>query len=253
LAATEDLEAQLDLARLPPHVAIIMDGNGRWAERRGLQRVEGHREGSKSVRAVTRLARRLGIRALTLYAFSSQNWRRPADEVAALMDLLREYLISERAEIMENAIRLRAIGEIEKLPAMVRDPLDALIADSAAHDGMVLSLALSYGGREEILRACRRLLREGIDPDALDAATFEQGLYTEGLPELALVIRTSGEQRISNFLLWQSAYAEFVFSDLLWPDFREEAFLQALIDFQSRERRFGMTGSQVRAAPPRTP
>jgi len=246
LPSVAELEARVDRDRLPRHVAIIMDGNGRWAESRGLPRIEGHREGSSSVRAVTRLARRLGIEALTLYAFSSQNWRRPAEEVAALMDLLREYLLSERAEILDNAIRLATIGETERLPGYVREPLERLMADSAANTGMVLSLALSYGGREEILRACRGLLRDGVAPEALDEASFARRLDTRDLPELDLVIRTSGEQRISNFLLWQSAYAEFVFTDTLWPDFREESFLTALLEYQNRERRFGLTGAQVR-------
>jgi undecaprenyl diphosphate synthase len=213
---------------------------------RGKPRIEGHREGSSSVQAVTRQARKLGIKALTLYAFSSQNWSRPADEVAGLMGLLREYLISERAEIMDNAIRLNAIGDIARLPRFVRDPLEALIADSAANTGMVLSLALSYGGREEILRACRTLLAEGVTAEQLDEKAFSQRLYTHDLPALDLIIRTSGELRISNFLLWQSAYAELVFTDTLWPDFREEAFLKALLDYQSRERRFGLTGEQMK-------
>lgn len=246
MASIEELQARLDMTRLPRHVGIIMDGNGRWANRRGLPRVEGHREGSQSVRAVTRLARRLGIQALTLYAFSSQNWQRPAEEVAALMGLLREYLISERAEIMDNGIRLLALGDLDKLPRIVREPLDALIADSSKNTGMALSLALSYGGREEILAACRRLLADEVAPEALDAQAFEERLYTRGLPELDLVIRTSGERRISNFLLWQSAYAELVFTDTLWPDFREKAMLEALAEFQSRERRYGMTGEQIR-------
>jgi undecaprenyl diphosphate synthase len=246
LASIEELQARLDLTRLPRHVGIIMDGNGRWAHRRGLPRVEGHREGSQSVQAITRLARRLGIKALTLYAFSSQNWQRPAEEVAALMGLLREYLLSERAEIMDNGIRLWALGDLDKLPRIVREPLDALIADSSKNTGMVLSLALSYGGREEILAACRQLLADGVGAEALDAQAFEERLDTRGLPELDLVIRTSGEQRISNFLLWQSAYAELVFTDSLWPDFREKALLEALVEYQSRERRYGMTGEQIR-------
>jgi undecaprenyl diphosphate synthase len=225
-----------------------MDGNGRWAEARGQPRVAGHREATHSVRAVTRLARRLGLKALTLYSFSVENWRRPVDEVAALMDLFREYLISERAEILDNAIRLNAVGELDRLPRFVREPLDELMGVSAANTGMVLTLAISYGGREEILRACRSLLRDHFDADSLDAAAFEERLYTSGLPTLDLVVRTSGEQRISNFLLWQAAYAELVFTRTLWPDFREQAFLEALLEYQSRERRFGLTGAQARAA-----
>ncbi len=247
MSSIEELKARIDPAKLPRHVAIIMDGNGRWAEARGLPRVAGHREGSKSVRAVTRQARSIGIQALTLYAFSSQNWQRPADEVAALMDLLREYLLSERQEIMENGIRLTTLGEIDKLPAYVRDPLDALMAESAGNRGMTLSLALSYGGREELLHACRSLLEKKVDPSQLTAEVLERELFTRELPQLDLVVRTSGERRLSNFLLWQSAYAELLFTEALWPDFREEAFLSVLLDYQTRERRFGLTGAQARA------
>jgi undecaprenyl diphosphate synthase len=235
---------------VPRHVGIIMDGNGRWAEMRGLPRVEGHREGSTSVREVTRCARRVGVEALTLYAFSSQNWSRPAEEVAALMDLLREYLESERAEILENGIRLNAIGEVDKLPRFVKEPLDRLRADSAHNTGMVLTLALSYGGREELVQAARRVAEAAskgeLSPRQLDTQQFESYLWTHGLPPLDLVVRTSGEQRISNFLLWQLAYAELCFSDVLWPDFRTEAFLRCLAQYQQRERRFGLTSAQVK-------
>ncbi len=235
---------------LPRHVGIIMDGNGRWAEMRGLPRVEGHREGSTSVREVTRCARRVGVEALTLYAFSSQNWARPAEEVAALMDLLREYLESERAEILENGIRLNAIGEVDKLPRFVKEPLDRLRADSAHNTGMVLTLALSYGGREELVQAARRVAEAAskgeLSPGQLDTKGFESFLWTHDLPPVDLVVRTSGEQRISNFLLWQLAYAELCFSDVLWPDFRTEAFLRCLAQYQQRERRFGLTSAQLK-------
>jgi len=229
---------------LPRHVAIIMDGNGRWAEGRGLPRLAGHREGSQSVRAVTREARRVGLEALTLYAFSAQNWARPPDEVAGLMALLAEFLDSERDEIMENGVRLHAIGELDRLPGFVRERLDRLRRDSAGSRGLVLTLALSYDGREEIAQAARRAAADGVpvDPAALDAR-----MWTAGLPPLDLLVRTSGERRISNFLLWQCAYAEFAFSDVLWPDFREAELLQVLADFQRRERRFGLTGAQVAA------
>lgn len=246
MPSLESLLEQLDLRRLPRHVGIIMDGNGRWAESRGYARLVGHREGSRSVRAVTRFSRKLGIQALTLYAFSSQNWQRPAEEVAGLMALLREYLVSERDEIMDNGIRLNALGDLDKLPRMVREPLDALMHESKDNADMVLSLALSYGGRDEILRACRALLADGVSPDAVTEEMFGRYLFTAGLPPLDLVIRTSGEQRISNFMLWQNAYAELHFTDILWPDFREEAFVRALLDFQSRERRCGKTSSQIR-------
>jgi undecaprenyl diphosphate synthase len=229
-------------------VAIIMDGNGRWAESRGLPRIAGHREGSESVRAVTREARRLGIEALTLYAFSAQNWSRPPEEVAALMLLLAEYLESERQEIMENAIRLGAIGELDRLPSFVRERLERLRSESALHRGMTLTLALSYDGRGEIVRAARRAAA-AAGGDGFGAAELESELWTAGLPELDLLVRTSGERRISNFLLWQCAYAELVFSDVPWPDFRELQLLGAVHDFQTRERRFGLTGAQVAGRP----
>ncbi len=239
-----DLEARVRARPLPRHVAIIMDGNGRWAEARGLPRVAGHREGAEAVRAVTRAARRLGIEALTLYAFSLQNWDRPADEVEALMVLLVDFLESERAEMMENGIRLHAIGDLARLPPPVRARLDAVMGATAANRGMVLTLALSYGGREELVQAARAAAARGGE---IDAAAIEAGLWTRGLPELDLLVRTSGELRISNFLLWQAAYAELLFTPVLWPDFRDAALLQALADFQGRERRFGLTRAQLEA------
>jgi undecaprenyl diphosphate synthase len=227
-------------------VAIIMDGNGRWAEARGLPRVAGHREGAEAVRAVTRTARRVGLRALTLYAFSSENWGRPADEVDALMHLLADYLESERAEMMENGIRLEAIGELSRLPEAVQGRLAALRAETAGNTGMVLALALSYGGRQEIVHAARKAAA-ARGPE-LGAADIEAALWTAGLPELDLLVRTSGERRISNFLLWQCAYAELHFSDVLWPDFRDRELLLALQDYQGRQRRFGQTGAQLARA-----
>ncbi len=237
-----ELEAQVRARPLPRHVAIIMDGNGRWAEQRGLPRVEGHRQGSEAVRAVTRTARRVGVEALTLYAFSSENWARPDEEVGALMELLAEFLESERAEMMENRIRLNAIGELGRLPGRVQAKLAAVRAETAGNDGMVLTLALSYGGRQEIVQAARAAA--AARGTALEAEDLEAALWTRGLPELDLLVRTSGEQRISNFLLWQCAYAELHFSEVLWPDFRDEALLAAIADFQGRERRFGLTGAQ---------
>ncbi|MDY7233062.1 polyprenyl diphosphate synthase [Hyalangium rubrum] len=246
----ELLEQQVKERGVPRHVGIIMDGNGRWAEERGLVRLEGHREGSSSVREVTRVARRLGVSALTLYAFSSQNWARPAEEVAGLMELLREYLEKERAEILDNNIRLDAIGELDRLPRYVRAPLDRLREDSAGNTGMVLSLALSYGGREELVRAARLLaeaaVRGELKPAAVNEEQLERHLWTNGLPPLDLVIRTSGEQRISNFLLWQAAYSELVFAEEPWPAFRTPAFLACLAEYQRRERRYGQTSAQVR-------
>lgn len=238
-----ELEARVRSRPLPRHVAIIMDGNGRWAEGRGLPRVAGHREGAEAVRAVTRTARRIGIEALTLYAFSHENWGRPEPEVGALMELLADFLEAERGEMMANQIRLNAIGELERLPARVRDRLASVRAETAANRGMVLTLALSYGGRQELVVAARAAA--AARGPALEAADLEAALWTRGLPELDLLVRTSGERRISNFLLWQCAYSELYFSDVLWPDFRDEALLSAVADYQGRERRFGLTGGQL--------
>ena len=226
-----------------------MDGNGRWAQERGQPRIEGHRVGAESVRDVTRAARQIGLEALTLYAFSSQNWARPADEVHALMELLRDYLHDERPEIMENQIRLHAIGDLERLPAMVREPLDALMRDSAAHTGMVLTLALSYGGRESLARAARAVAddvrRGALALDAIDIDRLGSYLPTAWLPPLDLLVRTSGEQRISNFMLWECAYAELVFVDVMWPDFRRAQLYACLDAYGRRERRFGLTSAQL--------
>ena len=240
----ETLREKVRARPLPRHVAIIMDGNGRWAEARGLPRLAGHREGSESVRAVTREARRIALEALTLYAFSAQNWSRPPDEVQGLMELLAEYLDSERAEIMDNDIRLHAIGELHRLPDFVNERLERMQRESQRNRGMTLTLALSYDAREDVAQAARRAAAEGAP---IDQAAIDARLWTAGLPELDLLVRTSGERRTSNFLLWQSAYAEFAFPEVLWPDFRELEFLQVVSDFQSRERRFGLTGAQVAA------
>jgi undecaprenyl diphosphate synthase len=242
---------------LPVHVGIIMDGNGRWAEGKGRPRLLGHREGSVSVREVTRAARRFGVRYLTLYAFSAQNWLRPVSEVEGLMDLLSEYLRSEREEILDNGIRLNAIGDLARLPPRVRDYLTELMEASADNDEMTLSLALSYGGREEILQAVQKIAADvaagKLAPDAIDAATFQTKLWTAALPDPDLIIRTSGELRLSNFLLYQAAYTEMVVTPAHWPAFREREFLLALREFQDRERRFGQTGAQRRGPEAGTP
>jgi len=237
--------------QLPRHVAIIMDGNGRWAQGRGLPRVEGHRRGAKSVKEVVRAAREVGLRALTLYAFSSQNWDRPPEEVATLMQLLRDYVIEERAEIMDNGIRLIAIGDVDRLPDFVREPLETLMRDSAANRSMTLCLALSYGGRESIVSAARALAelaaRGTLRPEDLTEERFSAALQTGGLPQLDRLIRTSGEERLSNFLLWESAYAELYFTDTYWPEFGRDELHAALASFDQRERRFGRTPEQIRS------
>ena len=236
---------------LPRHVAIIMDGNGRWAQRKGLPRVEGHRQGAQSVRKVVRAAREVGLRALTLYAFSAQNWQRPPEEVGTLMQLLRDFLIEERPEIMDNAIRLTTIGDVERLPEFVRDPLESLMRDSAGNRAMTLCLALSYGGRESIISTTRALCelaaRGALKPEDVNEERFSAMLQTGGMPQLDLLVRTSGEVRLSNFLLWEAAYAELYFSETLWPDFGKEEFLRALESFHGRERRYGRTREQIRS------
>ncbi len=236
----------VEAQNLPSHIGIIMDGNGRWAQVRGRERVEGHRQGSKAVRRIVRAARRLGIRALTLYAFSEQNWARPDLEVDALMQLLREFLLSERDDILDNGIRLNAIGNLGRLPAVVRTVLDPLRKESAGHEEMTLTLALSYGGREEIANAARELAREVAAGTRSAEDVTEQDLHAR-MPSLTvgdpdLVIRTGGERRISNFLLYGLAYAELHFSDALWPDFAERDLYEAIASFQGRERRFGLVG-----------
>jgi undecaprenyl diphosphate synthase len=233
----------VDARNLPRHVGIIMDGNGRWAESRGEPREAGHKAGSAAVRRVVRAARRLGLDALTLYAFSEQNWARPAGEVDALMGLLREFLISERDEILMHDIRLVAIGDLARLPPPVRDVLDPLRAASTPNRKMTLALALSYGGREEIAEAARALALE-VSSGRLDASRIDADLLARRMPSLEvgdpdLIIRTGGEQRLSNFLLYGAAYAELAFTDRLWPDYSADDLFQAIASYQGRERRFG--------------
>ncbi len=237
---------RLDPEKLPKHVAAIMDGNGRWAKKRALNRVKGHEEGTESVRSIVRTSRKLGIKYLTLYAFSEENWRRPRHEIAALMGILKRFLKSELPEMLENGIKLRAIGDIDKLPGDARKILDSTIEKTSENEEMTLTLALSYGGRQEICRAVKKIaakVRSGdIESDDITDDTIYENLYTAGIPDPDLLIRTSGEYRLSNFLLWQIAYTEIYITPALWPDFREEEYIQALTDFQKRERRFGGTG-----------
>jgi len=240
----------LNPGKLPRHVAIIMDGNGRWAQRRGLMRVRGHVAGMESVRVVTRLARRLGISYLTLFAFSEENWQRPAMEIRVLMALMRSYLHRELAEMRDNQIALKAIGNLKQLPEKVLRDLEQTISATAEGARMVLTLAVSYGGRSEILHAVKTLAKDlvagRLKPEDIDAALFSCYLYTAGMPDPDLLIRTSGEMRISNFFLWQLAYTEIYVTSTLWPDFDKEEFIQALLSYQNRERRFGLTSDQVK-------
>jgi undecaprenyl diphosphate synthase len=228
---------------IPLHVAIIMDGNGRWALERGLPRVAGHREGVKAARAVARAARELGIRYLTLYAFSSENWSRPVDEVSTLMSLLERSIDQELPELMANNVRLRVIGRPNNIPSRVKRGIDRVVAATAGNKGMTLVMAFNYGGRDELVDACRALARQvqraEITPEEIDETRVGRALYTEGIPDPDLLIRTSGEMRISNFLLWQIAYTELWVTPTLWPDFSPRELYLAVADFQCRERRFG--------------
>jgi undecaprenyl diphosphate synthase len=245
----DTLLAAIDRARLPRHLAIIMDGNGRWAKELGKSRIEGHRAGVQSVREVVTTCRELGIEVLTLYAFSQENWRRPRLEVRALMRFLDEFLKKELSTMLDNDIRLATIGRVEELPPAARATLNDVKQRTAQNTGMTLVLSLAYGGRQEILEAARRLAADAragkLDPDRITEADLSARLDTAGLPDPDLMIRTSGEQRISNFLPWQMAYTEFWFTPALWPDFRKADLYGAVLDFQSRERRYGLTGDQV--------
>jgi undecaprenyl diphosphate synthase len=243
--------AQLDPARLPRHLAVIMDGNGRWAVARALSRIRGHQRGLEAAKEVIRTARELGIRVLTLFAFSSENWRRPAEEVGALMDLLKVHLREQLRELVQNNIRLTAIGRLGDLPPDVREILEETVEATRNNDGMVLNVALSYGGRGEIVQAVRRLVADLADggrigdPGAITEEMLSAYLDTAGLPDPDLLIRTSGEFRLSNFLLWQLAYTELYVTPTLWPDFRRPDLIAALLDYQRRERRFGQTSQQL--------
>lgn len=238
---------------LPQHVAIIMDGNGRWARRRGLPRVAGHRAGIKAVREVVKGCGNLGIAYLTLYTFSVENWKRPAREVNALMRFLEETLRRETAELDKNNVRLRVIGRVDDLPAAVTNEIDKAIARLNGNTGLTLVLALSYAGRVEILDAVRSIAREvsrgNLGPEEIDDGVFTAFLYTEGMPDPDLLIRTSGEMRISNFLLWQIAYSELWITEILWPDFRRKHLYKAIMDYQERERRFGKISARRKAKP----
>ncbi len=230
-------------AKVPTHVAIIMDGNGRWAKQRGLIRAKGHEKGAESVRVAIRTCRKMGIRYLTLYAFSVENWSRPKAEIDALMSLLKKFLRNEVHELHKNKVRLRAIGRLTDLPKSVRNELDSAMQATAHYTDATLILALSYGGRTEIVHATQALAREvkagKLDPEAIDEAAIAAHLYAPDIPDPDLMIRTSGEMRISNFLLWELSYSELYITDILWPDFREEHMMMAIEEYSRRQRRFG--------------
>ena len=235
--------AGLDPSRLPAHVAIIMDGNGRWAQKRLMNRAKGHEQGARTVRMVVRSCREIGVSALTLYAFSTENWQRSKSEISALMMLLKRFLRSERKDMLDNNIRLNAIGQIDRLPGDVQRHLAETMAETRHNNGMRLNLALSYGGREEIVRMAQRVAgrvkRGELTAEAVTESDIIRELYTAGMPDPDLLIRTSGEMRISNFLLWQIAYSELFITDTLWPDFSREELMAIIKAYQGRERRFG--------------
>ena len=231
------LKEKIDLTKLPKHIAIIMDGNGRWAKKRLLPRIIGHTNGVKTVKKIVEFARELNIQVLTLYAFSTENWQRPKDEVSGIMTLLKTYLKSELNTLIENQVSLRVSGDISKMSDDIQKELKDAMDKTKDLKGLVLNVALNYGSRQEILMACKSLIDKGIkNPTEKD---FEDCLYTRGLPDPDLLIRTSNEKRISNFLLWQIAYTEIYITDVLWPDFNEEEFCKAILDYQKRDRRFG--------------
>ncbi len=247
---TMPTDAEFEKAPLPKHVAIVMDGNGRWAEKRNKPRLHGHREGASSVREIVETAAEIGIEILTLYAFSSENWRRPEHEVKGLMTILKSYLESELTRMLKNNIRLSCIGDLEKIPDGVRQTLLKTIEKTKNNDRLILNLALSYGSRDEITSAVQKIAhkcQEGeLQYQEISPHTISDHLYTADLKDPDLFIRTGGEKRLSNFLLWQASYAEIIFTDTMWPDYRREAFLESLREFQRRERRFGKTGAQLK-------
>ncbi|GEM54030.1 di-trans,poly-cis-decaprenylcistransferase [Flavobacterium branchiophilum NBRC 15030 = ATCC 35035] len=245
-----NLLEKIDLEKLPKHIAIIMDGNGRWAKQRGFMRAFGHENGTKSVRTTIETCARMGIQNLTLYAFSTENWNRPKLEVDTLMSLLVKSLKNEFNTLQENNIRFNTIGNIEMLSKNTQQELQKVMEGTANNTRMTLTIALSYGSQEEIIHAVKKISEKVknniISIDSIDESIINKHLYTHNLPDVDLLIRTSGEQRISNFLLWQIAYAELFFTDVLWPDFKDENLYEAIISYQKRERRFGKTSEQIK-------
>jgi undecaprenyl diphosphate synthase len=245
----DSIRNRLDIQKIPEHIAIIMDGNGRWAEKHGKARIFGHENGVEAVRSVVEGAGEVGVKHLTLYAFSTENWDRPKSEVDALMELLVHSIENESELLMEKNVRLSAIGDLSKMPVRVKEKLDGCIKNLSINSGLNLILALSYSSKWEIVEAIKNIVSEAIEgkikPEMINDTLFGQYLNTAGIPDPELLIRTSGEYRISNFLLWQIAYAEFYFTEKLWPDFRKEDLFEAISDFQCRERRFGKTSEQL--------
>ena len=242
-----DAERQAQLKKtgnLPRHIAVIMDGNGRWAKKGGLQRITGHRHGVESVRDLIRAAAQLGIEVVTLYVFSTENWNRPRREVVALMGLLKETVLKETDELNENNVKLRIAGRLEELPPDARDAVKSALQQTSGNTGLIVNLALNYSGRIELVDAVRSLLRDNVPPEQVTPELISNRLYTAGLPDPDLLIRTSGEMRLSNFLLWQTAYTEFYFPEVLWPDFRRQHLYEAIEHYQRRQRRFGKTGDE---------
>ncbi|MBN1364851.1 MAG: isoprenyl transferase [Syntrophaceae bacterium] len=241
---------KIDTDNLPRHIAVIMDGNGRWAQKHTIGRIRGHRKGAHAVRTIVRACREIGIKYLTLFAFSVENWDRPPKEVQALMFLLEEYLRKELAELQEQEIRLTTIGDIDRLNPSVKEKLLHVKESTLKNDKMILNLALSYGAKDEIVYAVKKIMEDNkkgrIDIDELDKETFSKYLFTAGMPDPDLLIRTSGEYRISNFLLWQLAYTELYFTKVLWPDFKKDDLFKAIASYQKRERRFGLTSEQLK-------
>lgn len=228
---------EIDFKKLPEHIAIIMDGNGRWANKRSLPRIFGHKQGVKTVKDIIKASHSLGIKVLTLYAFSTENWKRPEDEISALFQLMLQFIKSEFDEFNENGVNLRVLGDINKFPEDIQKELHRVCTLTKDNQGLKLNVALNYGGRQEIVKACNEILKSG--KKQVNEEEFSSFLYTSGLPDPDLLIRTSGEERISNFLLWQLAYSELYITDTLWPDFNKKELEKAIIDFQKRERRFG--------------
>ncbi|WP_024614715.1 isoprenyl transferase [Clostridium sp. Ade.TY] len=240
---TVDNNIEIDIENIPKHIAIIMDGNGRWAKKRKLPRTMGHKAGVETIRRVLKEADKLGVKYMTLYAFSTENWKRPKDEVNALMKLLIQYLRQEINELHKNGVKINVLGDISKLPLECQKEINSSVVKTENNTGITMNIALNYGGRDEIIRATKLIVEDilsgKIKKEDIDDNIFEEHLYTKGIPDPDIIIRPSGEQRLSNFLLWQCAYSEFWYSDICWPDFKEEDLRKAIYDFQNRDRRFG--------------